>query len=145
MTAASQPRHIDEISDADFQKAHWSESTESLGSCHDRPTHQRAMSYNSVTSGESTPEAMPTSPTENTSHGVSNLAIPRPALRRFSSRNGRSPLVRNSLVRTASVDGLSIEMQEQNGASVDDREAWSTRTLPGESPQGRLPSRSSSG
>ena len=145
MTAASQPGHIAEISDADFQKAHWSESAESLGSYHDRPTHQRATSYNSLTSGERTPEVTPTSPTETTIHGVSNLATPRSALnRRFSSRNGRSPLARNSLVRTASVDGLPIEMQEQNGGSVDGREEPPAPTAPREGPQGRLPSRSSS-
>jgi chitin synthase len=144
MTAASEAGHIEQISDADFQKAHWSESAESLGSYHNLPTHQEATGYNGVTSGERTPVAMPTSLTETTSHGVSNLAIPRPALNRcFSSRNGRSPLARNSLVGTAPVDGISIEMQEQNHRSVKGLEESSAPTEPAENPQGQLPSRSS--
>ena len=136
MTAASEAGHIEQISDADFQKAHWSESAESLGSYHNLPTHQEATGYNNVTSDERTPLAMPTSSTETTSHGVSNLAIPRPALnRRFNGRNGRSPLDRNSLVRTASGDGISIEMQEQNHRSVEGLEESPAPTEPGENPK----------
>jgi chitin synthase len=141
MTAASQSGQLDEISDADFQKARWSESAESLGSYRNRPTHQRATSCNSVTSGERTPEAMPTSPAQPSSHDVSNLAIPRPASgSHCSRRNGRSPVARSSLARTASVDGLSIEMQEQMGGSVEGRPESSTPTAPRESPHGRQPS-----
>jgi chitin synthase len=145
MTVASQPGHTDEISDAKYQKAHWSKSAESLGSYHSRATYQRVPSCNSITSGKRTPEAMSMSETETISHGVSNLAIPQPALnRRYSSRNGGSPLAQNSLVRTATVDGLSIEMQEQNGGFVEGREESSAMTAPGENPRGRLRSRSSS-
>jgi chitin synthase len=145
MTAASQPGQRDEISDADSQKAHWSESAESLGPFQDRPTHQRAMSCNSVTSGERTPEAMRASPTETTSHGVSSLAALGPTSGiRFSGRNGRSPLARSSLERTASVDRLNIEMQEQMGGSVENPEESLAPTTSSESPSGRQPSRPSS-
>jgi len=146
MTAASQVGQINDISDAHFQKQHWSKSAESIGSFNNRPAHQRATSYSSVTSGQRTPGAMPTTPIESINDGISNLPVPRSASRsRFGSRNARSPLTRSSFVRTTSPDGFSIEMQEQTSGAVESRGGSSAPTAPvEESPRGRQPSRSSS-
>jgi chitin synthase len=143
MSATSQPGRINDISVAHFQKSHWSKSTESPEYVNNRPAHQRATSYSSVTSVQRTPEGMPT-PSIEDNNVVSNLVLHRSAPgSRFHSRNGRSPLVRPSIVRRASDEGFSIEMQEQLGDSVEDRRGISAPTTPGEILRGRQPSRSS--
>ncbi len=144
MTASPPAGQISDISDVDLQRTHWSKSAESLESCNNRPTHQRTKSSNSVASGERTLQATSASPAENTNDSVSSLAVSLSASgNRFRGRNGRSPLGRSSLARTASVDGLSMEMQEQMGGSVESRGGSSACTAP-ESPRGRQPPRSSS-
>ena len=145
-TAASQVGQINDISDAHFQKQHWSKSVESIGSFNNCPARQRATSYSSVTSGQRTPGAMSTSPIESINDSISNLPVPRSASGiRFGSRNARSPLARSSFVRTTSPDGFSMEMQEQTSGAVESRGGSSVPTAPvEESPRGRQPSRSSS-
>lgn len=146
MTAASQSSRVYQTSDAESPTAHWSGSAESLGSYHDRPAYQRATSYFNLTPGEKGLDAFSLSPTDPATGGITNLAIPQPAsVSRNSRRNGRSPLARRSLMRTASADELSIEMQEQTGGQVDSSIESPVPEVPGESPRGRQPSRSSSG
>jgi chitin synthase len=101
-----------EMSDAELKKAGWKESVESFNSYHDCPTNERGESYHS-TSGEVSPEAL--SPSDFTPD-TGTLTVPQASASGNGSRNGRnngrSPLARASLIRTAS-EGVDIELQEQ--------------------------------
>jgi len=104
MTAPAQG-HVYEISESDFSKDQWNESMSSLGSYHDRPSHQRATSYNSITGGDGSPEGSPSA--------SGGLSIPQPSVAGGRNvRASRSPLARSSLIRTLSGEESPIELEE---------------------------------
>ena len=89
------PGHVYEMTERDFNMVQWTESVDSMGSYSDRrPEHRRNISYNSVSSSESSPELRPS--TSETGQAYLNLPGPSRSL-----RNGSSPLARTSLVRVA--------------------------------------------
>jgi chitin synthase len=105
-----------EIDDEDLHKGGWKDSVESLGEYHDRPDYRRG---DSAGPHDRSPEAG--------SNLDAALSIPRPASTVQNQRNGRSPLARVSLVRTATQDGQAMELQDQPRRS--------SGHSPGESPR----------
>jgi chitin synthase len=100
---------------------------DSLASYHDRPDHRRADSYNSIASGEGSPEAG--SPLD-VAQGELVLTIPQAASMGNQNRlSRRSPLARVSLIRTESNDGSAIELQGQH------QQSQSPRNSPRQSPR----------
>jgi chitin synthase len=111
MKSPAQGGQVYEMSNAELQKGGWKESVESFASTHDRPVYQRAESYHSNASGDVSPD-LP-SPTEPAGGA---LTVPQASAsgNRNNGRNGRSPLARASLIRTASIEGLNIELEDQS-------------------------------
>jgi chitin synthase len=109
MTGASSGQ-VYELSESELAKGNWNESVESLGSYgsyHDRTSHHRVVSGNSTHN-----EVVPESPVEQ-----QVLAVPQATSGGNRTRNGRSPLARISLIRTASninnEDESAFEMEDQ--------------------------------
>ena len=101
-----------ELSDAELRKEEFKDSKDSLGYFQDQPEHHRVDSYNSLVSGDGSPPE--TSPPLEAMTGGGGLAVPQDSSTvGRSGRNGRSPLARPSLIRTASSDGGEIELEEQ--------------------------------
>ena len=130
MSGANPPNQITEISKENFNKGHWSESAESLASDKGSPQHSRATSGNSVTFGENTFDHAPTSLT--TPRAVSGSRAGQ------DSRNGRSPLARLSLVRTAAMDLTVVEREQWPSGQSGNKTESQNPTTPSEIPRGRL-------
>ncbi|KAF2109858.1 chitin synthase D [Lophiotrema nucula] len=75
-----------------------------------RPPHSRGNSDNSVSTGHRTPQQNSPLATE---FGLSGLEVPKASHMANNARTGRSPLARQSFVRTAPEGELGIEMQHQ--------------------------------
>lgn len=110
MTGRTQGQ-VYEMSDAELQKGGWKSSVESLVSHHDRPTHLGGNSceYNGTASDKISPEATP--PLELSPPGTLTVPQGSSAVSQ-TSRNGRSPLARLSLIRTAS-QVSDVELEDQ--------------------------------
>lgn len=118
--------------EARIQKSQWQELPNLLTSGNDRPTPQRVASHSRI---EPSPDFTPVSPTEQTATGHFGLTVPRPVSGSRNSRNsrtGRSPLGRSNLVRVATSDYVSIEMDEQPGDQQQSRPGSSPGTFSSE-------------
>jgi chitin synthase len=100
-----------EMTETELQKEGWRESVEAFKPYHDR-SNQRANSYDSNASLEISPDTSPVEPTSTSGA----LTFPHVAGGR-NGRNGRSPLGRVSLVRTASRDASNTELEDQQRQS----------------------------
>jgi chitin synthase len=81
-----------------------------FGPYQDRSDHQRKESDGSIEASD------PPSPME-LAPGGGALTVPTVSLSNQNRRSGRSPLARVSLIRTASNDGLEIELEDQQPQS----------------------------